>query len=839
MLVRLIASIALSKRSLFAVAAATAITALVLLAASDAQAACAPIAGAGLVPPPGTVVTCTGSTINQNPPNGYGTGSQNGLTVNVEVGALVQGSPGLNLNSDNTINNFGTISSLTGAPGLFLQSSDNTINNSGTISSASGEGIRSGAGTTITNSGAISGSGNPAITSGAGTTITNTGTITGGGGVAVAAVTLSGAGNTIINSGTITGLGAGGAISLGGGSGTLTLLPSSVIVGIVTAGATDTLQLGGTGSDSFNVSLIGPAQQYRGFGSFQKVGDSTWTLTGTGGYTVPTTVNAGTLIVNGSIATSSGLSVNAAGTVGGTGTLPSTTINGGTLSPGNSIGTITVQGSLTFVAPGLYVVEISPTAADRTNVTGTATLAGTVQVVSEPGTYTPGTVYTMLNATGSVSGTFAGLTSNFASTFLAPALSYDANNVFLTIARNGVSFASVGWTPNQIATGGAVDTLGLGNPIVDAVALGTAAQARAAFDLLSGEIHASAASIVLDDSRYVRDAVIGRLRQSYGPNSGVLAALGSGGPVVASIGQSIPAPYALGYGRGEQPDYAAPAIPSDNRLAAWGQALGAWGNIDSDGNAATLQRSLGGIITGVDATFDDRWRLGLAGGYTQSSLDIDARLSSGSLDNYHLALYGGGQLGALGVRAGAAYSWNSIDTTRTISFPGFFDRTTATYDAGTTQVFGDVGYAFGLGRAALEPFAALAYVNLQNGDFTETGGAAALTAASQSLDATFTTLGLRAATLVALTDRTEMTAHGTIAWRHAFGDVTPEFAFAFASNGLPFTIAGVPIAEDSLVVDAGLDFNVTADARLGVAYSGQLASDAQDNAILGNLHIAF
>ena len=83
------------------------------------------------------------------------------------------------------------------------------------------------------------------------------------------------------------------------------------------------------------------------------------------------------------------LTVNAGGTLGGNGTLPSTTINGGTLSPGNSIGTITINGNLVLGAGAIYRVEVSPTAADRTNVTGTATLAGTVQLRLRPGgTYT-------------------------------------------------------------------------------------------------------------------------------------------------------------------------------------------------------------------------------------------------------------------------------------------------------------------------------------------------------------------------------------------------------------------------------------------------------------------
>ena len=63
--------------------------------------------------------------------------------------------------------------------------------------------------------------------------------------------------------------------------------------------------------------------------------------------------------VNGSIASSSGLTVNAGGTIGGNGALPKTTINGGTLSPGNSVGTITINGSLVLTAATSYIVEVT------------------------------------------------------------------------------------------------------------------------------------------------------------------------------------------------------------------------------------------------------------------------------------------------------------------------------------------------------------------------------------------------------------------------------------------------------------------------------------------------
>ena len=70
---------------------------------------------------------------------------------------------------------------------------------------------------------------------------------------------------------------------------------------------------------------------------------------------------------------------------------------------------MTIDGDLTFGAASIYEVEVSPSAADRTNVTGLATLNGSVRIIAEPGTYTPEVLYTILSA-GSLSGTFTAFT---------------------------------------------------------------------------------------------------------------------------------------------------------------------------------------------------------------------------------------------------------------------------------------------------------------------------------------------------------------------------------------------------------------------------------------------
>ncbi|WP_163616253.1 hypothetical protein, partial [Klebsiella pneumoniae] len=86
---------------------------------------------------------------------------------------------------------------------------------------------------------------------------------------------------------------------------------------------------------------------------------------------------AGILSVNGDISSSRSVTVNAGGTLAGTGTVAATTINsGGTLAPGSSTATLTVNGDLTLKSGSNYNVTVSPSAAGRTNAIGIATLSG-------------------------------------------------------------------------------------------------------------------------------------------------------------------------------------------------------------------------------------------------------------------------------------------------------------------------------------------------------------------------------------------------------------------------------------------------------------------------------
>jgi outer membrane autotransporter protein len=651
-------------------------------------------------------------------------------------------------------------------------------------------------------------------------TVTNDGLIQMTGSYSVGIYT-AGSGNSVSNHGAIVLSGANSwgllitDINTPGSSGTFTNSGSITVTGQGSYGVafgTNFFDTGASNNTFFNSGLI-----KAGPGAIA-VGDLTSSLVGANP-SFNSVINTGT--IDGQISLSQG-------------TFESLT-NSGLITisyPGSGI-THSIDGTFTQTATGTLALRVDANGGnDKLSVIGVANLAGTLQVLAQIGNYAPSTTYTVVTATNGVNGTFANVFTNLA--FLTPKLTYDADDAFLTLTRNMTFFCSIAQTQNQKGPACALDKSPITSPLVLAVVNQTNAGARQAFDALSGEIHATLQTAILDDSFYVRQAILGRLRQaSFADGEGPAAALGWGGPALAYVQSDAPA---LAYADPSRPAFpvkAPVARPDDVGLAFWAQALGAWGHINADGNAAEASRTLGGFFTGVDRRFGD-WRAGFAAGYTNSSVDIDARASSAHIDTAVAAAYAGTSFGPWNFRSGAAFAWNTISTNRAIIFPGFVDTATARYDAGEEQVFGEIGYGMTFGRVAAEPFAGLAYVHLHTGSFNEVGGIAALNGFGNNEDVGYATLGARLASAYVLQNGTVLIPRASLAWQHAFDDVNPAAALAFQSTGVPFGIVGLPIARDEAVVEAGLDARVNPRATIGISYLGQLASTGQDHSVRGN-----
>lgn len=194
----------------------------------------------------------------------------------------------------------------------------------------------------------------------------------GGGASALGAVTTAGSGTIGINNATLKYTGTGDetnrVINLAGTTGGATLDQSGASGQLKFTSAFTATGLGNktltlTGSTAGTGEIAGAIVNSTGFTtSVTKSGTGTWTLTGTNTYTGLTSVNAGTLVVGvggvGSI--TSNVAVASGATLGGSGTITgNVALNGGKLTAGNSPGTMTVTGDMSFNSGSIFEWELA------------------------------------------------------------------------------------------------------------------------------------------------------------------------------------------------------------------------------------------------------------------------------------------------------------------------------------------------------------------------------------------------------------------------------------------------------------------------------------------------
>lgn len=693
---------------------------------------------------------------------------------------------------------------------IFDQTTDGTysgpMSGSGTLTkSGTGtlmlNGTNTYSGGTIINSGTLSVSGNSnlgsagsALTFGGGTLqTTSTFTLardamlnTGGGGFDVTT------GHTLTLDGNIAG--AGSLRKLG--EGTLVLTAASNYSGgtTVVAGTLqgDTASLHGNITNNatlaFDQEIDGTYYGViSGTGALTKLGTGNLVLGGVNTYTGPTRIDRGTLSVNGAL--SSSVMVGSGARLGGTGTIGGavTVGDGGTLSAGNSIGTMTIGGPLTIAAGSRLVVEADATGrADRIDVTGassTATISGgtlRVEALGASDGFQRGTTYTVLTATGGVSGAFDAVSSNLP--FLTPTILYDQRAVRLTLNRSDVLFSEVAETPNETSVASYLDAV-VDDPGIRSLISGleglSSEQARSAFEQMGGDGLSGLSRISIADTARFQNMIATRL--------------GTGGDSGLAFATDTP----------------------DRGGGAWVRVTGGRGSADPDDNAMGYRWDSTGTAAGIETRIGSRALLGGSLFYTRSDVNLDdATAGSATITTPQVLAYGSytssgttdrwrRKLEYVQLRGSAGYATHQYDTQRRVAIGSNMTTARAAHDGQEVSAHGDVELVKDFGDFRVQALFGLRYSLLREAGYAESGSAANLDVNSRETQSVASTAGLRYVGHIfgnaALFDMRAM-------WNREFGDIQPTLSagLADAVSDTRFTVDGAPLGRDSITVGAGL-----------------------------------
>jgi autotransporter-associated beta strand protein len=565
-------------------------------------------------------------------------------------------------------------------------------------------------------------------------------------------------------------------------------------------------------------------------GALVKMGTGTLTLSGTNTYTGATTVNAGTLEVDGSIAPSSLLTLNNGGTLIGAGMAGNTQINSGAVFAPGAAGTpgtsMTVAGNLAFQSGAIYQISLNPSTSTFASVTGTASLAGIVDAVIAPGNYVT-KQYTILRSAGLGGTTFSGATSNLPG--LIETLSYTPTDVLLSLTASLGAGGGLNGNEQSVAT--AINNyFNSGAPLPPNFLQIFGPNSTNDLRAITGEAATQPVQLVFRTQSGFLFLMLDPSGPPYltGPNS-----ISGFAPEQQA---SFPPDIALAYASVLK----APPPPTfDPHWSTWGSAFGGSNTTNGDPVAGTTTVTAHdqGFAAGMDYQASPDIALGFALAGAGTNWNLAQGLGGGRSDDFQAGIHGTARMGPAYVSAALAFA-NDWFTTNRIAIG---DQLTASFAGQSYAARVEASYRYGVpvnsAIVGITPYGAIQAQRFHTPSYSETdltGGGFGLSYNATTATDTRSELGARFDDLL-IVDHMPLILRARAAWAHDWVSNSSLTAVFQALPGASFIVNGAAPPKDSALATAEAELRLTAKWSLLARVDGEFAGGSQTYAGTGTV----
>ncbi len=585
----------------------------------------------------------------------------------------------------------------------------------------------------------------------------------------------------------------------------------------------------GTGTIDGDGTVITP-------GGFTKLGAGLLNLLGDLKVNGEATIASGKLAVNGTL-TAQDVLVQIDAWLKGSGLINGNVFNSGTIAPGNSPGTLTINGNFTQSKTGTFELEVASTSVfDRLIVSGNASLNGRLRVKSFQGfKFQYGQQFGFLQA-GSINGAFSSVEMPNPEKFRGRLIQVGDPTLTLVVAPT--SYTLVAQNQNQVNVAKALDTF------IPAKS-GDKLAVSEALDVLTTDEYPTAFNAIMPG--FIESLGDTTVEEAYSENQ-ILAQRLSGVRLIGqrgftASGMDMPLVHDKD-GKSvldakSKKDIIAPT--TETKWGVWVQGNGIFAKVTDVSQVPNYRFESGGFLGGADYKWNEGFTTGVYAGY-QGTYSKSANNGSSTMNTALFGVYATYQKGGFYADTIIGGGYTNYNSHRPIQF-GSIDRTANSQpDGGQLTTYIDAGYDVKVGNFTFGPIATGQYTYVGIAPFTESGAESLdLRVSQQNISSMRTNFGGHFAYTWNVTDKIVIVPELRLFWQHEYLDDPRTIGAALdGGSGAGFNYQTTAPGRDSMNAGVGVTAQIGDHWNANVYYNANFGrQDFLSNVISCGLGVKF